>query len=145
MFNKFNQQNESFCVSREKLLISGDIESNLGPVSHGTSPHIVLRNPSMALLQALECTSDGSCFFSSVAHLLYNDPSCHMNVHAAQVECTRNNHQRFIAPIAEQLWVSHLTAVLQQHTLCDALIVRAVSDALNVTVRFTDPLKGGHQ
>jgi len=25
---QLNQQNESFCVSREKLLISGDIESN---------------------------------------------------------------------------------------------------------------------
>ena len=25
---KLNQQNESFCVSREKLLITGDIESN---------------------------------------------------------------------------------------------------------------------
>ena len=73
---KLNQQNNSHCLSREKLLISGDIDSNPGPVAHGTSTHIVLRSPSMALLQArlaqkrlkaLECTSDGSCFFSSVA------------------------------------------------------------------------------
>ena len=34
---KLNKQNENYCVSREKLLISGDIESNTGPVTHGTS------------------------------------------------------------------------------------------------------------
>ena len=86
-----------------------------GPVAHGTCTHAVLRNPSIALLQArfaqkglktLECTSDGSCFFSSVAHQLYNDhPSYHMNVHAAGVEYVRNNRQKFIGPITEQLWV----------------------------------------
>ena len=63
---KLNQQNESYCLSREKLLISGDIESNPGPVAHGMSTYTVLRNPSIALLQAqlaqkglkaLECTS----------------------------------------------------------------------------------------
>ena len=91
---KLNQQNESYCLTREKLLlISGDMKSNPGPVAHGTCTHAVLRNPSIALLQArfaqkglktLECTSDGSCFFSFVAHQLYNDPSYH--VHAAGVE-----------------------------------------------------------
>ena len=102
---KLNQQNENYCLSREKLLISGDIESNPwpGPVA----AHTILRNPSIALLQArlaekglkaLECTSDGSCFFSSVAHQLYNDPSYHMNVHAAGVESIRNNRQKFIGP-----------------------------------------------
>ena len=109
---KLNQQNESYCLSREKLLISGDIESNPGPVAHGTSTHTVLRNPSIALLQArvaqkglkaLECTSDGSCFFSSVAHQLYNDPSYHMNVHAAGVH--QKQPSNFIRPITEQLWV----------------------------------------
>ena len=71
---KLNQQNNSYCLSREKLLISGDNESNPGHVARGTSTHIVLRSPSMGLLQAqlaekrlkaLECT-----FFSSVAHQL---------------------------------------------------------------------------
>ena len=78
-----NQQNENYYLSREELLISGDIESNPSPVAHGTSTHTAhtrLRNPSIALLQArlgqkglksLESTSDGSCFFSSVAHQLY--------------------------------------------------------------------------
>ena len=72
-------KNESYCLTREKLLISGDIESNPGPVAHGTSTHTVLRSHSIALLQArlaqkglktLECTSDGSFFFS-VAHQLH--------------------------------------------------------------------------
>ena len=60
-------------------MISGDVESNAAPVAHGTSTHTahtILSNPSIALLQCrlaqkglktLESTSDGSCFFSSVA------------------------------------------------------------------------------
>ena len=124
--------------------------SNPGPVAHGTSTHTVhtvLRNPSMALLQArlaqnglraLECTSDGSCFFSSVAHQLYNDPSYpHMNVHTAGVEYIRNNRQKFIGPITEQLWVCYLSNI---HS--DALIVQAVSDVLNVTIRISESIEG---
>ena len=91
--------------------------------------HTILRNPSVALLQArlaqkglkaLECTSDGSCFFSSVAHQLYNDPTYHMNVHAAGVESIRNNRQKFIGPITEQLRVcchSNIHGVM--HLLCE--------------------------
>ena len=108
---KLNQQNENYCLSREKLLISGDIESNPGPVAHGTSTHTahtILKNPSIALLRArlaqkglkaLECTSDGSCFFSSVAHQLYNDPSYHMNVHAAGVESIRTTVKNLLDPL----------------------------------------------
>ena len=89
-------------------MISGDIDSNPGPVAHGTSTHTahtILRIPSIALLQArlaqkglkaVECTSDGSCFFSSVAHQLYNGPSYDMNLHAAGVESIRNNRQKLI-------------------------------------------------
>ena len=130
---KLNQQNDNYCLSREELLISEDIESNPGPVAHGTSTHTctahtILRNPSIALLHArlaqkglksLESTSDGSCFFSSVAHQLYNDPFYHMNVHAAGVESIRNNRQKLIGPITEQLCVcchSNIHGVM--HLLC---------------------------
>ena len=115
----------SYCLPREKLLISGDIELSPGPVAHETSTHTVLRNPSMTLLQALlaqqglkalECTTDGSCFFSPVVHQLYNDPSYHVNMRAAGVEYTRNNRQRSVGPITEQLWVcchSNLNGVMR--------------------------------
>ena len=105
---KLNQQNESYCLTREKLLISGDIKSNPGPVAHGTCTHAVLRNPSITLLQArfaqkglktLECTSDGSCVFSSVAHQLYNDPSYHMNVHAAESNMSETTVNNLLDPL----------------------------------------------
>ena len=125
---KLKQQNESYCLTREKLLISGDIKSNPGPVAHGTCTHAVLGNPSIARLQGrfaqkglktLECTSDGSCFFFSVAHQLYNDPSYHMNVHTAGVEYIRNNRQKFIGPITEQWWVCcHSNIHDVMHLLC---------------------------
>ena len=54
---KLKKQNENYCVSREKLLISGDIESNPGPVTHGTSTHTTPRNPSMTLLKTSIFTS----------------------------------------------------------------------------------------
>ena len=118
-------------------MISGDIESNPGPVAHGTSTHTahtILRIPSIALLQAriaqkglksLESTSDGSCFFSSVFHQLYNDPSYHMNVNAAGVESIRNNRQKLLDPLQ-----SNCDLLSQQHTWCDALIVQAVCNVL---------------
>ena len=123
---KLNQQNENYCLSREKLLISGDIESNPGPAAHRTSTHTahtIVRNPSIGLLQArlakkglkvLECTSDGSCFFSCLGHQLCNDPSYHMNEISI-----RNNRQKFIGPITEQLCVcfhSNIHGVM--HLLC---------------------------
>lgn len=88
-------------------------ELNPGPLAHGTSTDTRqgLRNPSMALLQArlaqqglkaLECTSDGSCLFSPVAHQLYNDSSNCMNVRIAGAEYIKNSCQRFIGPITEQ-------------------------------------------
>ena len=50
-------------------------------------------------LKALECTSDGSCFFSSVGHQLYIYPSYHMTMHAAGVEYIRNNRQDLLDPL----------------------------------------------
>ena len=114
-------------------MISRGIESNPGPVGHGTSTHTVLRNPSMALLQArlaqkglkaLECTSDGSCSFSSVAYQLYNDSSYNMNVHAVGVDYIRNNHQRFLGPITEQSWVCcHSNIHDVMHLLCKQFLM----------------------
>ena len=49
-----------------------------------------------------------------------------MNVHAAGVESIRNNRQKFIGPI----------------TCCDALIVQAVCNVLNVTIRINESIEG---
>ena len=110
---KLNQQNDSYCISREKLLISGDIESNSGPVAHEKSFYGTVAGSVSSQTEKIEGTRMYlrwfiMCFFSSVAHQLhciYNDHSYHMNVHAAVVEYIRNNRQRFIGPITEQLWV----------------------------------------
>ena len=65
-----------------------------------------------------------------------------MNVRTAGAVYIRNNCERFIGPITEQyLWVSYLS-MSQQHTWCHALIVQAVSDALNVTIHITESIEG---
>ena len=124
---KLNQQNENYCVSREKLWISEYIESNPGPVAWRA--RYTYRNPSMALLQVrlvqeglkdLEYTSHGPCSFSSVVHSqLYNDPSYDINVRAAGVEHIRKNRQKYIGPITELLWMCcHSNVQGVMHLLC---------------------------
>ena len=61
-----------------------------------------------------------------------------MNVHASGVKYIRNNRHK--------IYWTHYRAIvgvlLQQHTWCDALIVRAVSDVLNVTKRINECVEG---
>ena len=107
---KLNQQINSYCLSRERLLIQMYIRRQwIEPrpcclwsrYTHSTEKSFYgTVAGSVTRLKAVECT-----FFSSFAHKLHNDPSYHMNTHAAGVEYIRNNRQRFIGPITEQLWV----------------------------------------
>ena len=74
-------------------MISGDVESNPGPVAHGTSTHTahtILRNPSIALLlcrlaqKGLKTVTRK--YLRWFMLLFFNDLSYQMNVHAAGVE-----------------------------------------------------------
>ena len=104
------QSSRKYCASRDSLLLSGDIQLNPGPATHESITNSSLKQSPMTLLQnrlaqqglkALECSSDGSCFFSSVSHQLYNDPSYHMRIRAAAVEYMRNHPERFIEHVTE--------------------------------------------
>lgn len=129
--------------------MSGDVELNPGPVSIVQNEYVVPTD-SMVLLQArleeqglrpLEVGSDGACFFRSVAHQIYNDPIHHMAVRAAGVQYLRNNPEAFIDAITEQSWVSYLD-MSKVNTWCDALVVQAVSQALNLTINITESVNG---
>ena len=142
--------NKIYSISKTKLLLSGDVELNPGPVSIVQNEYMVPTD-SMVLLQArlaeqglrpLEVGSDGACFFRSVAHQLYNDPIHHMAVRAAGVQYLRNNPEAFIDAITEQSWVSYLDNMSKENTWCDALIVQALSQALNLTINITESVYG---
>ena len=55
---KLNQQNESSYLSNEKLFVSGDIESNPGPVAHGTSTHVYSSEKSFYITLAGSISSE---------------------------------------------------------------------------------------
>ena len=93
-------------------------------------------------LRALESGSNGSYFFSSVSHQLYNDPSYYMSIRAAAVEYMRNHPERFIEHVTEQSWVSYFANMSQQETWCDALGVQSVADVLNITICITESHEG---
>ena len=140
------KQNEKYCVSRKTLLMSNDVEMNPGPVS-STPLSVPLSSLQARLAQQgfrpLEVCSDGNCFFKSVSHQLYNDPSCHMDIRAAGVQYLSDHPERFIENIdGRQSWLAYLANMSQQGTWCDAIIVQAVSDALNLTIHITESNEG---
>ena len=101
---KSSSRTERFCVSRMKLLTSGDIELNPGP-QQGVNNQITLSVGSTMLLsfrlrqlglRPLDVGGAGDCFFRAVSHQLYGDPSHHWYIRQAGIHYLRENPERFI-------------------------------------------------
>lgn len=97
----------TYNVSCKHILLSGDIESNPGPVSSNRT--ICNEGPNSLLnyrllryqLRPLDVGGGGDCFFRSVSHQLYGDSSHHHEVRAAGVQYLRDNPERFIESIVD--------------------------------------------
>ena len=82
------------CVSRMKLLTSGDIGLNPGPEQNLNSQTILSFGPTMLLnlrlrqlgLRPADVGDGGDCFFRAVSRQLYGDPSHHLFVRQAGVQ-----------------------------------------------------------
>ena len=87
-------------ISENKLLLSGDIELNPGPVQ---STNSVTKLSNVVLEQRLrhyqlrpfDVGGDGDCFFRAVSHQLYGDPEHHFGVRTAGITYLRDNPERF--------------------------------------------------
>ena len=77
-------------VSTQRILMSGDVELNLGPIIAITTENISFSNPNFILhcrmfrdgLRPLDVGGGGDCLFKSISHQLYGDSSHHVEIRA---------------------------------------------------------------
>ena len=134
-------------MSDMKVLLSGDIETNPGPIENVVSNSIsFFPQNSMLLatrlyrhgLRPLDIGEGGDCFFWAVAHQLYGDPKFHLNIRALGVQYLREHPERFIESNSENSWFEYLTNMTQQRTWYDNLIIQALTDKLNIRIHITE-------
>jgi len=125
-----------------KFTLSGDIESNPGPFTQDNTLAIFQSRLHEQGLQSMDVGGAGDCFFRSVSHQLYGNANNHMTVRTAGVQYLKNNPERFIESVTEHSWQRYLHNMSLQGTWADALIIQAVSDALNITINITESNEG---
>ena len=134
----------NFCVSDKKLLLSGDVELNPGPVQNNlafiTWPSYVRVEQRLQQFQLmpLDVGGAGDCFFRAVSHQLYGDPVRHLDIRAAGISYMRENPERFIESNTEHSWLQYLNNMSMQGTWCDGLIIQAVADQLNLRILIAE-------
>ena len=128
------------------LLRSGDVELNPGPeqnvnnqtnLSVDSSTLLNFRLGQLGLI-ALDVGGAGDCFFKAVSHQLYGNPSHHFHIRQAAVQYLRDNPERFIESNTQNSWNGYLTNMSMQGTWCDALIVQAVAESLNIQIYIVE-------
>ena len=130
----------------KKLLMSGDIELNPGPVENSTNETSTTIPPHVRLEQRLrqfqltpfDVGGAGDCFFRAVSHQLHGDPGRHLDIRAAGIAYMRENPERFIESNTECSWLQYLNNMSMQGTWCDGLIIQAVADQLNLRIAIAE-------
>ena len=131
-------------MSYKHILLSGDIESNPGPVSNnrticdGGSNSLSNYRLLRYQLRPLDVGGGGDCFFRSVSHQLYGDSSHHHEVRAAGVQYLRDNPERFIESIVDTSWLRYISYMSLEGTWADHIIIQAVADALNLRIHIIE-------
>ena len=132
------------CVSRMKLLTSGDIELNPGSEQNLNSQTILSFGSTMLLnlrlrqlgLRPADVGDGGDCFFSE--QFLISDPSHHLLIRQVGVQYLSNNPERFIESNTENSWNEYINNMSMQGTWCDALFAQAVADCQNVAIHIIE-------
>ena len=136
--------NMQYCVSDKKLLMSGDIELNPGPVPSNNNPVGVTSNQRLEerlqhfQMRPFDVGGGGDCFFRAVSHQLYGDPSYHLDIRAAGIVHMRENPDRFIESNTDYSWLQYLNTMSMQGTWADHLIIQAVANQLNLRIIITE-------
>ena len=139
----YNFANQQY-VSEKKLLMSGDIELNPGPIQNtnnkGRVPSCSLLEERLRLfeLRPLDVGGASDCFFRAVSHQLYGDPSHHLDIRVAGIAYMRENPERFIESNTENTWLQYLNNMSMQGTWCDGMVIQAVADQLNLRIVITE-------
>ena len=133
--------NEQRHLSLRKLLLSGDIELNPGPIQNSSlttlSTNVLLEQRLEHFqLKPFDVGGNGDCFFRAVSHQLYGEQ--HFQVRAAGVAYMRDNPERFIESNTEVSWLEYLNNMSMQGTWGDAMIIQAVADQLKLKMTIAE-------
>ncbi|XP_028410670.1 uncharacterized protein LOC114538965 [Dendronephthya gigantea] len=117
--NQSINKNSSFLcqynICENKLLLSGDIELNPGPVKNTNIvlPSNIVLAQRLRRYQLIPCDvgGGGDCFFRAVSHQLYGDPERHLEVRAVGIAYLRDNPQRFIESNTENSLLDYLNTM----------------------------------
>jgi hypothetical protein len=143
----YNVGNQQYHISQRKLMLSGDIELNPGPVQNNIPTRL---SSNVGLEQRLKCFQlkpfdvggDGDCFFRAVSHQLYGNPEQHLEVRAAGIAYMRDNPEKFIESNTEISWLEYLNNMSMQGTWAGAMIIQAVADQLKLKITIAETREG---
>ena len=124
--------NKNFNLSEKKLLLSGDVELNPGPVIMHNLLNTRLRRHG---LTPLDVGGSGDCFFKSVSHQLYGESSHHLAIRATGVEYLRTNPERFIESYIGTSWLEYLS---MQQTWAHNVTIQAVADSMLLNIHVIE-------
>ena len=136
-------------LSNRDLLLSGDIELNPGPITrdsissttmicNGNSDFVLNYRLLRCGLKPLNVGGGGDCFFKSVSHQIYGDPSHHLQIRAAGIQYLTENPERFIESNLETSWLEYLNNMSMQGTWADHIVIQAVADAMNLMIHIVE-------
>ena len=147
--NVYANCSEQYCVSKTKLLLSNDVETNPGPNEHNLNNPVnvtFVPDPVNLLeqrfnrlgMRPLDVGGRGDCFFRAVSHQLYGHPNNHWNIRVSGVEYMRENPERFIESNIESCWCDYLSSMSRNGTWADGLVIQAVADKLNLAINIIE-------
>ena len=99
-----------------KLLTSGDIELNPGPLQNVNTQTTLSVGSTILLnfrqrqlgLRPLDVGGAGDCFFRAVSHQLYGDPRHHLQIRQVGINYLRANPEYFIESNTHSSWNDYL-------------------------------------
>ena len=137
--------NEFYLVLILRLLLSGDIKLNPGPVekqsieqsfvTYSQAEQILNQRLSNIQLTALEVGGGGNCFFRAVSHQLYGNPNYHAYIRCQGIQYMTSHPERFrdfLTNTETNNWTRYVSNMARSGTWCDNLIIQAVADTFSV-------------
>ena len=101
---------EKFSMVERRLLLSGDVELNPGPLPNENSPLLLLRLNQLGL-RPLDVGGEGDCFFRAVSHQLYGVLDYHLSIRAAGVQYLVDHPERFVESNTNRSWIGYLNNI----------------------------------
>jgi hypothetical protein len=89
-------------------------------------------------LKPFDVGGDGNCFFRAVSHQLFQNSNFHQIVRSTAIDYIRSHPEQFVESIANNSFSAYINSMSMNGTWADAIVVQAVSDALNCIIDITE-------